>query len=308
MKAVLDTTLSMASSKSILITGCSEGGLGSALALAFHRAGWQVFASARNLKKLQETEAAGIQSIQLDVTSEESIKNAVAQISKETKGSLDALVNNAGVGYSMPQLDLDIQRLREVFELNVFSNIAMVQAFVPLLIQSSGGAMVINNSSIASVLPLPMQSAYNASKAAASMFTATLRLELKPLGIKVVDLKTGSVRSNFSTNNLAGGSTEILPSKSYYNLGKEAIEKFMVGEWLNEGGMDRHEWAQQIVQDVSQSKTPYESWRGASASRMWWGSFLPSWLFESELNKMTGLAAMEENIKEHGGVESLRSR
>jgi NAD(P)-dependent dehydrogenase (short-subunit alcohol dehydrogenase family) len=292
----------MASSGSILITGCSDGGLGSALALAFHQAGWKVFASARKLKKLQETEAAGIQSIKLDVTSNESIKSALAEVSQQTGGTLDALINNAGVGYSMPQLDLDIQRVREVFELNVFSNIAMIQAFIPLLVQSSRGAMVLNNSSIAALLPLPMQSAYNASKAAASMFTATLRLELEPLGVRVIDMKTGTVSTNFMNNNLADTDKEVLPPKSYYSIAKKAIEKFIVGEWLSEEGMDRHDWAKQVVQDVSQTKTPYELWRGASASTMWWGSFLPSWLFNTELKRRTGLAVMEQKIQEQGGI------
>jgi NAD(P)-dependent dehydrogenase (short-subunit alcohol dehydrogenase family) len=143
--------------KTMLITGCSDGGLGSALALAFHKSGWRVFASARNLKKLQETEAAGIESMQLDVTSLDSIKVAVSKISELTGGSLDALLNNAGAGYNMPFLDLDTQKVRDLFELNVFSNISTIQAFAPLLIKARG--MVINNTSIVSSFGLPIQSA-----------------------------------------------------------------------------------------------------------------------------------------------------
>jgi NAD(P)-dependent dehydrogenase (short-subunit alcohol dehydrogenase family) len=298
----------MFSPKSVLITGCSDGGLGSALALAFKDAGWRVFASVRNTKKLQETKAAGIESIQLDVSSQESISAAVLEVSKLAGGSLDALVNNAGAGYSMPQLDLNIQKVRDVFELNVFSNIAMVQAFAPLLIRSTHGAMVINNSSIASVLPLPIQSAYNASKAAASMFTACLRLELEPLGIKVIELKTGAIRTNFASNNLSISRAQILPEESYYNIAKEAIEKFIIGEWLAESGSDRHEWAKQIVNDVSHPRPAYQLWRGASASRMWFGTMLPSWLFDRELKQRSGLAEMEQKIAGLGGLGVLKMK
>lgn len=298
----------MATKKSVLITGCSDGGLGSALALAFHQAGWRVFASARNLKKLKETEAAGIESVELDVSSEDSIKVAAAKVSELTGGSLNALVNNAGAGYSMPQLDVDIARVRQVFELNVFSNIMVVQGFVRLLMRAPEGATIVNNSSIASVLPLPIQSAYNASKAAASMFTTCLRLELEPFGIKVVELKTGSIRTNFMSNNLATTDTQILPSNSYYNIAKEAIEKFIIGAWLSEKGSDPHDWARQIVQDLSTSNPPYELWRGASAGTMWFGSFLPTWFFNSELKKRSGLSVIEQKINEQGGLAAFKAR
>lgn len=95
---------------------------------------------------------------------------------------------------------------------------------------------MINNPSIASIPPLLIQSAYNASKAAASMFTAGLRLEWDAFGIKVDDLKPGSVKINFASTD-----SHILPSNPYYNAGKEAIEKCIIGEWLSESGMDRHD-------------------------------------------------------------------
>lgn len=70
----------MTPKQTILITGCSDHSLGSALALAFHKAGYRVFASARNPSKLTHVEAAGIETVQLDVTSEESIAAAAAAV------------------------------------------------------------------------------------------------------------------------------------------------------------------------------------------------------------------------------------
>jgi 1-acylglycerone phosphate reductase len=85
-------------SKTVLITGCSEGGIGDALAQEFHRKGVHVFATARSLSKISHLKDMGITTFELDVTSSDSIKNAVSFIEKETEGRLDFLVNNAGMG------------------------------------------------------------------------------------------------------------------------------------------------------------------------------------------------------------------
>lgn len=293
----------MAQKQTILITGCSDGGLGSALAIAFHEAGWRVFASARNTQKLKETEDVGIESIQLDVLSQESIATAKAQITKLTGGSLNALLNNAGAGYSMPFLDMDVQKVRDVFELNVFSNITMIQAFTPLLLEAAPDALLINNTSIASIFGMPIQSAYNASKAATAMFTTCLRLELEAMGIKVVDLRTGAIKTNFMANmNSNNTPSNILPKNSYYSIAREAFETFILGKWVDEGASDRHVWARQIVKGVSKKSPSHLLWKGAHAVQVWMGSFLPPSLFDGIMKQRTGLGIFERKLKEQGGV------
>jgi 1-acylglycerone phosphate reductase len=90
--------------KSVLITGCSKGGIGDALAQEFHIRGLKVFATARNLAKIQHLEELGIETIQLDVTDADSIASAVKHVSSVTDGKLDILVNNSGHStYSKPQ-------------------------------------------------------------------------------------------------------------------------------------------------------------------------------------------------------------
>src|SRR5687767_8478700 len=84
--------------KTVLITGCSEGGIGDGLAKAFHKTGLRVFASARNLSKIAHFDALGIETIQLDVTDPISISAAVKTVSALTNGTLDFLVNNSGGG------------------------------------------------------------------------------------------------------------------------------------------------------------------------------------------------------------------
>jgi 1-acylglycerone phosphate reductase len=84
--------------KSVLITGCSKGGIGDALAQEFYSKGLLVFATARDLSKVEHLKSLGLTTLKLDVTSAESIKNAVAEVEAVTGGKLDFLVNNAGMG------------------------------------------------------------------------------------------------------------------------------------------------------------------------------------------------------------------
>src|SRR2546423_2589153 len=213
--------------RTILITGCSEGGLGDALAREFKRRGHQVIATARNPSKMAHFKDLGIQTLVLDVLSSESIQQCVSSV-KAQYGALDMLVNNSGGGYSMPLSDASLDESRRLFELNVWSVLAVTQAFLPLLLESKTGGMVVNNTSIASVMPNPMAGIYNMSKAAAAMMTDNLRLELAPFGIKVIDLKTGAVKSNFFDNQ-PGGAQASLPEGSIYMPAREAVEKSMRG-------------------------------------------------------------------------------
>ena len=88
--------------KTILITGCSAGGIGEALAISSHKRGLRVFATARNLAKVEKLKRLGMDVIQLDVVNDESIKQAVEKVRSMTGGTLDFLVNNSGGGSYFP--------------------------------------------------------------------------------------------------------------------------------------------------------------------------------------------------------------
>lgn len=158
--------------RTVLITGCSDSGMGAALAIAFHKAGHHVYATARNLSKTTQVSSLGIQTLALDIKSPDSIASCVQQLSSY---SLDILVNNAGVSASMPISDLDLEEAKSVFDVNVWAQLAVTQAFLPLLLKSNG--MVVNQTSVVSTMAIPFQSAYNASKAAIAMFSDSMRLE-----------------------------------------------------------------------------------------------------------------------------------
>ncbi|KAH0831497.1 NADPH-dependent 1-acyldihydroxyacetone phosphate reductase [Fonsecaea pedrosoi] len=286
--------------RNVLITGCSDGGLGAALAVAFHKNGDRVIATARNTAKMASLEAMGIDTLQLDVLSEDSIKAAVQATSKMTDNSLDVLVNNAGQGYSTPLMDASIPALSQLFELNTISVVRVTQLFFPLLRNARDGALLVNNTSCASVMPVPLQGPYSGTKAALASFSGVLRQELQPFNIKVVDLKTGMVKSNFFANASSSGDSAEgilrLPEDSLYLPGREKIEKFMRSD-IDVPQMPADEWAAKVVQDLSKKSPPVHVWRGGNAFQMWLSSFLPVGMLDSTLKKMTGLDIVENSCR-----------
>ncbi|RAK95948.1 NAD(P)-binding protein [Aspergillus ibericus CBS 121593] len=207
------------SQKSVLTTGCSEGGIGDALAQLFHKKGFRVFASARNTAKVEHLKDMGLDIIQLDVTDEESIKQAVSTVKAATGGYLDFLVNTSGAGYCMPLLDSDISVAKRIFEVNVFAVVSVTQAFAPLLIASKG--KIINIGSVLGKLPLPWQGYYNASKAALAHLTDQMRIEFSPWGVQAILVTTGAIRTKLFQNLL---SKPVLPESSLYYPAKDVIE------------------------------------------------------------------------------------
>jgi len=148
----------MAQLRSVLITGCSAGGIGAALAEAFQQKGYRVFATVRNPSKISQSlsNAANVKIMTLDVLSSQSIAAAVESVKGITGGGLDVLVNNSGGGLTLPALDVPIDEGKKLFDLNFWAPLAMLQAFAPLLIQAKG--CLVNNSSANAYLPMPVMS------------------------------------------------------------------------------------------------------------------------------------------------------
>lgn len=142
------------STKSILVTGCSAGGIGDALALALAKRGHHVFATARTPSKVPEvlSSLSTVTVLRLDVLSADSVAEAVKAVTESGRG-LDILVNNAGCGYAQPVLDMDIAKAQHLFDTNLWGPIRMIQAFADLLIASRG--RIINVSSVGAIVNTP---------------------------------------------------------------------------------------------------------------------------------------------------------
>jgi len=139
-----------AAKKSVLVTGCSAGGIGAAIARELAKHGHHVYATARTAAKIpaEVAELPNVTILQLDVASTESVRAAARAIPR-----LDVLVNNAGQGYTMPLLDVDIDYAKRVHDTNIWGVVRTIQAFADLLIASQG--RVVNISSVGAVVNTP---------------------------------------------------------------------------------------------------------------------------------------------------------
>ena len=292
--------------RTVLITGCSAGGLGAALALAFRQRGLRVFATVRDLDKAQALRAAGVECLRLDVLDSAFIASCVERVTSLTGGKLDILINNAGRGHYQPFMHLDIPKAKQVFDLNVWSYLEVTQAFLPLLMKAASPAksgpkaILVNNTSISSVLRTPFQDAYSASKAAMAMFNDIQRIELAPFGIKVADLKTGSLTSNFG-NNMT--SPLRLPEGSPYKLIEKEAENVINGTMTEGMAESQENWAKNVVKDLlkNEKNPPAQIWRGGMAGTMRIiSTVMPTGMGDKSFREMGGLDKMEKILAEKG--------
>ena len=180
--------------KTILITGCSSG-FGLATARYFLDRDWRVIATMRTPRGEILPQSDLLHVLPLDVTDPASIHNAV-----EAAGSVDVLVNNAGIGVLNALEGTAMATIRDVFETNTFGTMAMTQAMLPQFRQRKSG-VIINVTSSVTLKPLTLLSVYTGSKAAVNAFTKSLALELQPFNVRVHLVIPGlAPETNFGKN------------------------------------------------------------------------------------------------------------
>ncbi len=183
-----------------LITGCSSG-IGLALSQAFLQAGYRVWAGVRKEADQAPLQALGARPFLLDMQKPEDFP-ALAERVATFEGRLDVLINNAGIGVMGPLLDLPHERLQQQFLVNCVAPVQLARACLPLLRQSQG--LVINIGSVSGYLTTPFAGAYCASKAAVHALSDALRLELAPLGVRVLEVQPGAIASDFGASSSQG--------------------------------------------------------------------------------------------------------
>jgi NAD(P)-dependent dehydrogenase (short-subunit alcohol dehydrogenase family) len=180
--------------QAVLITGASSG-IGEACAIHLDRLRFKVFAGVRkeaDAEALRRKSSGNLTPVILDVTDENSISAAVKQLESELgEGGLYGLVNNAGIVVSGPLEFLPIAELRTQLDINVIGQIAVTQAFLPLIRKSTG--RIINIGSVSGLTSSPLIGPYSASKYALEALTDTLRMELLPWGIEVVIIEPSAI-------------------------------------------------------------------------------------------------------------------
>ena len=213
----------------VLITGCSSG-FGLLAALQFARKGDQVYATMRNpakageLEKAKNEEKLAIEVLQLDVTDEASVTNAVRQVI-DAAGRIDVLVNNAGIGAHGPIEETDDDEAKEIFETNFFGALRTIRAVLPQMREQKAGT-IVNVSSLAGRVGVPFDGIYSASKFALESATEALHFEVHPFGIRMVLVEPGGFETNIgNTRRVPRRYTEGSPYAEYDQRFEQALSR-----------------------------------------------------------------------------------
>ena len=182
--------------RTVLITGASSG-IGHACAMRLSQEGFVVFAGVRKPRDGERlrTESGGkVLPVDIDVTDDATIRAAADEVrGRVGNAGLDGLVNNAGIGVTGPVEYLRPETLRHQFDVNVFGQIAVTQAMLPLVRRARG--RIVNMGSVGSHISIPFGGALGASKSAFRSLNDALRMELHPFGIHVSMIEPASINT-----------------------------------------------------------------------------------------------------------------
>lgn len=183
------------SDRTALVTGAARG-IGREVVTTLADAGWRVVAGVRDVDAC-DLDHPAVHVVRLDVTDRSSVRAAVAEAEDLAGGALDAVVSNAGHAVVGPFEDLDLDVVREMFEVNTFGAVAVVQAAIGAMRRARAGRIVFV-STVGVHLHTPYLSAYRASKAALNAFADTLAVEVRDFGIRLTRVEPGMVATEFS--------------------------------------------------------------------------------------------------------------
>lgn len=178
--------------KVVILTGASSG-IGFQTAELLAEQGHIVYGAARRLEKMEPLKAFGVKPLQLDVTSEESVAQAVDRVIRE-EGRIDVLVNNAGYGSYGAVEDVSLDEARKQFEVNLFGVAMLTKAVLPHMRGQHNGT-IVNVSSMGGRLTSYFGAWYHATKYALEAFSDALRMETLPFGIHVAIIEPGGIKT-----------------------------------------------------------------------------------------------------------------
>lgn len=177
----------------VVVTGASTG-IGAATARELAGRGFQVLAGVRRGTDADALRATNIEPIMLDITNEAEITALVKRIIDDPEQRpLRALVNNAGIQINAPVETLPLSEWRRLFDVNLFGHVAMIQALLPALIESRG--TIVNISSVGGKVAMATYGPYAGTKFALEAVSDALRREVGSLGVKVIVVEPGAVKT-----------------------------------------------------------------------------------------------------------------
>ncbi|MBV9687673.1 MAG: SDR family oxidoreductase, partial [Alphaproteobacteria bacterium] len=191
----------------LVVTGASTG-IGAATARELACRGFHVLAGVRRDTDADALRATNLEPIMLDITKEADIAALVQRITDDPeRRPLRALVNNAGIGINAPVETLPLSEWRRLFNTNFFGHVAMIQALLPGLIESGG--TVVNISSVGGRLAMATYGPYAGSKFALEAVSDALRREVEPLGVRVIVIEPGAVKTEM-LGQVAGAGEKVI--------------------------------------------------------------------------------------------------
>lgn len=275
----------MSDHKVVLVTGCAKGGIGFEYCKAFAEQNCRVYASdiPGRVDDMLDLKSDKIETVELDVSSDESVSSAVdAIISKY--GRIDILVNNAGIGSAGPLAEISLQAVRKAWEINTLGQLRLVQKVAPFM-ASQGNGTIVNIGSVVGKVPTPWAGSYCASKAAVHAMSNALRVELRPFGINLVLVVPGAIRSN-----IGNASIDSL-GKQDWNLYKDFKEAIADRAKASQSGKatDSSVFAKHVVKKVLSRKPPRQIVFGHMTSLFALLSWSPLWVRDLFFSNRFGL-------------------
>ncbi len=211
--------------RSVLITGASTG-IGRATAEYLAEKGYYVYAGARKQKDIESLDSfKNIHAVKLDVTIQSQVDEAIETI-KETTGSLFAIINNAGIAVAGPLMDIEVEEMRQQFEVNLYGVHRVTKAVFPLLLESKGRIVMMSSDS--GFFATPFFGPYCSSKHALEGYSDSLRRELALYNIDVVKIQPGRITTEIwdkGEDLLNDFDKDSLFKKEALGIGEYAVRK-----------------------------------------------------------------------------------
>jgi short-subunit dehydrogenase len=225
----------------VIITGVSSG-VGLANAKKFIEKGHTVYGISR-----REVLLEGLTHYQADITDHERINQIVDEIyAKENR--IDVLINSAGMGISGAVEDTEMESAKRMFDINFFGTVNISNRVIPYM-RENGFGRICNISSVAGVLPIAFQTFYSSNKAAISLYSEGLNIEVKPFGIRVIDFMPGDIKTGFTDNRKKNES-----NSKYY--GKRIDRSVKVMEKDERNGMSVEYVSKVMYRNIMKKRPP----------------------------------------------------
>lgn len=207
----------------VLLTGASSG-IGWITSIYLASKGYRVYAVARRFEKLESLKQYGIRPLFMDLCDENTMQTVIETIVQE-EGKIDILINNAGYGVYGAIEDVDLTEAKRQFEVNLFAQARLTQLVLPYMREQRKGK-IINVSSIAGKMTLPLGAWYHASKHALEAYSDALRMEVKDFGIDVIIIEPGAIKTPWGV--IVGENLQDLAQDSAYQEMTEKQAKFLL--------------------------------------------------------------------------------